>query len=743
MSEPASDGKLAELLSGVAPLRNLDRNILLSIAGQMSVVEVEAGEALIRQGDVADRMFVILDGELEASITAQDGSRQVIRLMGPGEMVGEVALLAGGERTASVIASRRSRVASLSAAALDDLMEQDSDAAEQLTAIVVNRLRRSQLATHLSRLFGSLQLEALRDIEDAVEWIHLRSGDLLFRQGEEADAAYVLISGRLRVALTDADGNETVVNEVGRGEAVGEIALLTHGVRSATVYAMRESDLARFSRSAFDALTTKYPSSMVQMARLIGMRLQNVQSSDSSMRQRIDSIALIPTGDSLDLGPIVTRLSDAISRYRTVKRISASTVDQEFGREVARVGENDPSSIRLTSWLGEQDLLYDQIVFEADPVWDGWSQRIARQADLIVLVADARSDPAPSALERQLLHSVAEQHRQRLVLVLVHPPETERPSGTARWLDVRDLEAHYHVRIDRQSDFDRLARILTGNSIALALSGGGARGFAHLGVYRALVEEGVPIDIVGGTSQGSVIATNIALGFTPDQALDGCRSHFTSLFDYTLPVLSVVAGRRINSELRTTFGGIDIEDLWIPFACVSTNLTRASQVIHRRGPLWRAVRASVSLPGVMPPVYADGDLLVDGGLLNNLPGDVLRGLAAGNLIAVDVTPDVDLSVEESFEPEISGWSLIWSRINPFRKKHPFPSILSILTRSSVLGSIQARNRLLVEQMADLYLHPPVGEFPMLEFDAIDEITERGYESTRRQIREWWIAQSSP
>lgn len=737
MSSPVPPVQVIEILSRSDLFRRLDPALLDTIARDMVVMEVDEGRALIRQGDQADRMFVIVRGTATASITAKDGRQQTIRQMGPGDIVGEVAIIAGGERTATVTTSSPVVVASFTADQFRRLMAADPAGAHQLSATVVDRLRRSQLAVHLTRLFGALEIDALDEIERSVEWISLRSGEVLFRQNDEADAAYVLISGRLRVSVGDAGGNERIVNEIGRGEAVGEIALLTRGVRSATVYAIRESDLARFSRNAFENLTRKYPGSMVQVAQMMGRRLQNVQFSGQPPHPEIHSVALIPLGNRSDHRVLIDRLVGSISQHRRTRLITAETVDQELGRRgIARVERSDPSSIRLTSWLSEQDLLHDLLILEADREWSAWTERAVRQADLVVLLADAGLDPAPGEIEQRLAASLPDYGELRHVLVLLHAPDTERPSGTARWLDPRNLEAHYHIRTDRQGDFDRVARCLTGNAVGLALGGGGARGFAHLGVYRALVEQGVPIDVVGGTSQGSIIAANIALGWTPAEAIEGCRRHFTSLFDYTLPITSVIAGRRINTELKNGFGDVDIEDLWIPFICVSTNLTRASQMVHRRGTLWRSVRASIALPGVMPPVYDDGDLLVDGGLLNNLPGDVVRTLARGYLIAVDVTPEVDVSAAEPFEPEISGWWALWHRFKPMGRRRLFPSMLTVLLRSSVLSGVQARNKFLNEQLADLYLHPDMSKWPMLDFASVEQIAEHGYESTIRQIRDW-------
>jgi predicted acylesterase/phospholipase RssA len=208
--------------------------------------------------------------------------------------------------------------------------------------------------------------------------------------------------------------------------------------------------------------------------------------------------------------------------------------------------------------------------------------------------------------------------------------------------------------------------------------------------------------------------------------------------DLTLPVVSLLAGRRIGARLTGAFGRIEIEDLAIPFFCVSTNLTQATEVVHRRGLLAKAVRASISLPGILPPVASDGDFLVDGGLSNNLPIDVMRdAVAGGRVVAVDVSPEVDMRAGDEIGHEISGWRILWQRLNPFSRAAPTPYILNLLTRSSLIASIIAEREKHARAAASLYLKIPAGEGKLLAFDAIEEIADRGYEATRDAVASWW------
>jgi NTE family protein len=226
------------------------------------------------------------------------------------------------------------------------------------------------------------------------------------------------------------------------------------------------------------------------------------------------------------------------------------------------------------------------------------------------------------------------------------------------------------------------------------------------------------------------------------QKIHAACKQYLKFLDYTMPIASLIKGGKIHSLLESIYGERRIEDLWLPYFCVATNLTQADQVVHRRGSLAEAIRSSISLPGVMLPCYHDGDLLVDGGLLNNLPVNVMRSVFKGNtVIAVDVEPKRDLVVNTEFATEISGWALLINRLNPFKKTVKVPSILNVLIRSATLASVYNGNRLLELDPPDLYIPLPVGAWGTLAFDAIDDIVACGYEVSFPILQTWLPTQS--
>jgi len=325
-------------------------------------------------------------------------------------------------------------------------------------------------------------------------------------------------------------------------------------------------------------------------------------------------------------------------------------------------------------------------------------------------------------------------------LVLLQAASTRCPEDTKRWLAERRLRAHHHAREGDARDVQRIARLLVNRGVGLALGGGGARGFAHIGVIRAMTERGIPIDTVGGTSAGACLGAMCAMGLDWREMIERCREGFVKHppgGDYTFPFVSLSAGGRFHRTLERVFGDLEIEDLWLPFFCVTTNLTRATSVARRSGLVRQWVRASGGLPGAIPPVFHEGEVYVDGCVLNNLPADVVRAQCGGTVIAVDVDQNYDMSTDLSFQESVSGWRLLANRVNPFGTRRRVPNIMRILHRTAHLGTAQAGERIRLE--VDLYLHPPVEKYGVFDMHALPEIAENGYQYAAREIDAWLSA----
>jgi NTE family protein len=320
---------------------------------------------------------------------------------------------------------------------------------------------------------------------------------------------------------------------------------------------------------------------------------------------------------------------------------------------------------------------------------------------------------------------MAPQHAE---LILIHDGELVR-GAAARWLaSVPPTTPHHHVT--SKADVPRVARMLTGRGVGLVLSGGGARGFAHIGIVKALREANIPIDLVGGTSMGAILGAGVSLCWTVDELKDRFRSSFVDakpLRDYTLPFVSLVSGRKVTRLLQRAFGDVTIEDLPLDFFCVSSNLSTGHSEVHRRGELWRWLRASVAIPGVLPPVVHKGELLVDGGTMNNLPVDAMRDLGRGPVIGCDVGADRAFTTDTDDVDVPLPWQLMrWMR----EKKHR-PNIFQILWRAGMVNSnaMTAAHR----EKTDLLLQPPLAQIDMLNWNGFDRAIAAGYEYAVRRL----------
>ncbi|HWM90683.1 MAG TPA: patatin-like phospholipase family protein, partial [Thermoanaerobaculia bacterium] len=531
-------------------------------------------------------------------------------------------------------------------------------------------------------LFRDLGEADLDQIIPHLDWMLVPGGHVVCRQGDEGDRLYLVASGRLAVVRELPSGEDVLLSHAGRFESVGEVAVLTGNPRSATVRALRDSVIARIDRAGLSLLLEEHPRIALAFTRRLAGWISPVPKIEKN--RGCIAVAVAAAQESIPLTDLTRRLAESLSALGPTLHLTAGEIEGRFGPGSASSADGSAEHGRVAAWIDGQEACHAFLVYEADPGPTAWTRRSLRQADRILVLADAAADPSLGFLAREL---ESFESRSREELVLLHANPRKRPRDTARWLALRPFDRHHHIRQGVAGDFGRLARFLDGSAVGLVLGGGGARGFAHIGVIRALEEAGIPIDRVGGTSMGAVIGGLYSRGFDCKDMIRLNRWGWVKYQPhklYTLPMISLVSSRKAERMLDMMFGDDMIEDLWLNFYCVSTNLTRAETVIHRRGDLERCVGTSIRLPGVVPPTVENGDLLVDGGVLDNLPTGVMRRLGEGPIIAVDVSAAVDVRADLSYREAPSPWQLL---LNRWRKTaRPFPNILQILHRSAVLAS---------------------------------------------------------
>ncbi|MEP3224906.1 MAG: cyclic nucleotide-binding and patatin-like phospholipase domain-containing protein [Parasphingorhabdus sp.] len=578
------------------------------------------------------------------------------------------------------------------------------------------------LARHA--LFDGVSDAAVKSLESASTLKPIIGGERLVAQGDDADALYFVESGRFRVVVNKAH----IVAHIEAGEALGELAFFAGGKRTADVIATRDSVVLKISRNAFDTIAKTHPELTQAMLKLVSERLVVATSragAVSSNTPRV--IALIPAGNGQLPDGLLSRLSAAFEAVLP-SDIPVVAVDQATNETA--------DGAAYQSWLAEQEAKGAYVLIDGSGT-SQWGEQVCRNADALVMVGrPGQADPQPNAMEQKAMQWIAPLQR---TLLLIRDKASTVISKSAQWIDPRAPQLHHHMALDDAADFNKVARFLTGRAIGLVLAGGGALGCAHLGVVAALRDAEIPIDFIGGASAGAAMGGAIARGMTVEETLDQMEAMFIqakAMRRLTLPLYSLLDPTVFDSELRTRYGTKDIADQPINFFGVSTNLSTNGLHVHRRGPLWEAVRASGSLPTILPPfIDRDSNILVDGGVLDNVPVKVMHGLKTGPNIVVSLgDPDEIWRTDVDYDDIRGRWTLMKDVILRRKREAEFPSIVEIMSRSMVVASRMASKEMLGED--DILVNPPIiPDMQILDWHLGRELADMASEYMRHQVIE--------
>lgn len=588
------------------------------------------------------------------------------------------------------------------------------------------------LTQHLRSFLGEIEPAALALLRERLTWVEIAGGQTLMEQGQPGDSMYLSISGRLRAYVRDEDGTPRMVREMGRGQVIGEMSLYTDEPRSASVVAIRDSVLVRLDKAHFAELLASSTQVSMALTRQIIRRLQT-QHERNPVPLPV-TIGLLPVSDGVDLRGFAQRLAAAMAGKGRVCVLDAQALDAALGEPGATHGSASDAALnrRLSMLLDHIEAEHEFVLLLGDDTPSEWTRRCCRHCDELLLLADATREPVLHPIETDWLMHRPPRTEAAEILVLLHPADTQCPRGTSAWLQRRPVTEHVHIRPALERDMARLARIESRTAVGLVLAGGGARGFAHLGIYQALQEHGIEVDFVGGTSIGAVMAALVAADQPLPRALDVTRRAFagnpTGDFNW-LPLLSLISGRRLRrtvSQALTELLGFaaDIEDLWKNYFCIATNYSQAREEPLRSGSLDRALLASTAIPGALPPTLRDGDLLCDGGTFNNFPVDVMRKVrGVGTVIGVDLSFRKPRRLELDEVP--GSWALLRDRLRPRkRRRYHLPTLSSYLMNVTILYSVSRQHH--ARLLTDLYFNPPLDRVGLLDWKRFDQIVQQGY-----------------
>jgi len=567
-------------------------------------------------------------------------------------------------------------------------------------------------------IFSGLDAATREALASEVGTRSLKRGDVLVRQGDSADALYIVLSGRFSVTQ---EGRRDPITEIGPEQPIGEIAFLTGGPRTATVTAMRDSLVLRLGRTEFDQLSAKYQCIWRTLTSALAERLTATTAFESAAPDpRPRTITIIRAGRAPVPERFIAVLSSVFAGETKTLLLDAAKAKELLPKDVAL------DSAEATQALNALESEYDYVIFLADTEMTPWSQKAIRHADLLLAVGTHASDPTPNALEKLAAEFLDGDARR---LVLLHPRHKEI-TGTARWLRGRDVAMHHHVALDTRQDVERLFRFINGTALGLIACGGGALCAAHVGLYKAMIESGLKFDIMGGTSAGAAMVGAFAMGKHPDDIDRGTHDIFISnraMQRYTWPRYSLLDHHHYDQQLSRYFAGTNIEDLWTPYFAVSTNLSSYELHLHCRGDLFSAIRASGSIPVLLPPVYtAEGEMLVDGCLLDNVPVRTMQELKSGpNVVVSFHMPELE-RFDVDYESLPSRAELVRMSLTPMGRKKlpPAPGLTTVLMRSLMANRLDFNRQM---KPGDLLMVPPIpAKMGILDWHRHTELVEDTY-----------------
>jgi NTE family protein len=497
--------------------------------------------------------------------------------------------------------------------------------------------------------------------------------------------------------------------------------------------------LVRLGKEHFESLIISYPQVSLTFTRQMIRRLQTEHERHSVAAPV--TIGLLPVSAGVATDDFAAQLAQHLQRFGSVAPVGAASMDATLDDAGISARDDSDSDHRISLVLDALEAQNDFVLLVGDGTPTAWTRRCIRNSDEMLLLADATQAPVVHPIETACLDGRPERSEAAEILVLQHPADTAIPKGARAWLSRRPVTGHVNLRRGLERDMARLARLLSRTAIGLVFAGGGARGFAHLGVWRALQERGVEVDVVGGTSIGAIMAALVAFDAPIETAIDITRRAFSTnpTGDYNLlPLVSLIRGGRVRRAVHGSIeklagGPVDIEDLWKSYFCVASNYSQARELRIASGDLAQGLLASCAIPGALPPVVRDGDLLCDGGTFNNFPVDAMRELrGVGKVIGVD------LGVRNTRRLEIDevpgNWSLLIDRLRPRGKRRfHLPSLTAYLLNITILYSTSRQRE--AQRMVDLYFDPPLYRVGLLQWSRFDQIVRQGYEHAAKVMDE--------
>ena len=658
-----------------------------------------------------------------------------------GEYFNISSLVFSRKRTFTATAKENSEIIFLEKSKMDSLMENDNEIGNILEKLSVEEYDKGKLFGIFRGLYGNkMDYKSHKEIYRKGKWVFLEDNSNLFNYGEKSDSFYLLVTGLLK-AYIPKKGELIEVGEIYEGEVIGEMGILTNEARSASIFATRDSVVFKIDLEKANEIIMQYPLVLLQVATKIADRLRNVQHSNERHRTDIHSIVQLSKGKNHtnEIINIGKSLIDSMNKFNRSIVVSSKDVNEILNIESINAElERDkfyPALDDLVDNFTKENRYLLLLCDEEYTPWTTWCLAISDKN--IFVVEESVGVSNTELLNKMNLNEkdIPIHLHDEKQLIIYHQSKNSFPSKTSSIIEMLPkISNHYHMSINNKNDSDRVSRLIAKKGIGLCLSGGGAKGNAHIGVYKALIEHNIPVDAVCGTSAGGIVASLIAFGYDPETIISRLKETYKrkSFKEYTIPVTSIIATKKVIQDAIFLGNDMDIEDLWIPYFSIAVNISKSKLDVIDKGPVYKATRATAALPGILLPVIKDTSFLVDGGLINNMPGDIMLKKYGGKLISVSVSPQEDFDAKFNDFPNQSSYFI--KKLLRMNKKfpHEIPGLSNILMRSIFVASSNKIKEVI--DLSDLFLDLQVKDVGLLEFEKIDESVEFGYEYAMKKLK---------
>lgn len=574
---------------------------------------------------------------------------------------------------------------------------------------------------HQCQIFSGIEPNACLNLLSRVEEVSLAKDEILFNQGDPSDSLYIIIEGTLIASLNIQPGVQKPIGLIEKGETVGEMGAISGQPRSLTIRAISTTKLLKLTQAKLQDFFKDFPSTIFPIINLIINRSQTVIKILTE-KNIYKHVAIIQGNDETSLEPFLNTLKQNLNEKFEITLINDAKLN--IAEEMTKAENQNRTLIFVLSTENESSI----------------GSKI-EHINAIFVVADAQKQATLSKFALDILKGNKTHFATQYELVLLHDDNTVHPTGTNQWLKLSNFTLHHHIKKNESLDYQRLIRFMTGNTTGLVLGGGGGKGWVSIGVLKALMESEIPIDLIGGTSIGSFVASCYSLNSSFHQIASYFKgvmeitSEPFALRNLTWPIISLLSGKNQNEFVTKFCRNKQIEDTWIPYFAISCNLNTGKEIIHRQGSLFEAIWSSSALPGLVPPMLINGELHVDGGLINNLPVDIMRSMLGkkAKIIAVSLSDVGEDKKKYNFPLVLPLRAGLLYKLKLGYKDYQFPPFFNNFLNALLVGASarEKSNRLI----ADILVSPNLTKYKTFDPNLLEaeEMIDIGYQETKKML----------